>query len=213
MIQRALAHPDRSWLRKMSLNTTISSQIQMKNRKNHRKDKNTCPVPHSAATGTTHSPDVVANCPVYSDLCPERSDGIGRAARLLHRPDCLATSPSQDTRPLRPSAANRQQLTNAITRTMAANRMGHNLPIDPVVMTLLQGLEPQNLSDSFGGPARPAARDVCPPAAAAATRGWARGSNRPRRACPPDRLASPGARSGQPRSGTGTPPRIPTHHA
>src|SRR5262245_66324315 len=50
MHQIALAHPDRSWLRKMSLNTTISSQIQMKNRKNQRKDQNTCPVPNSAAS-------------------------------------------------------------------------------------------------------------------------------------------------------------------
>src|SRR6185312_16223000 len=126
MIQRALAHPDRSWLRKMSLNTTISSQIQMKNRKNHRKDKNTCPVPHSAATGTTHSPDVVANCPMYSDLCPERSDGIGRAAWLLHRPDCLATS-ARGTRGVRARrAADRPKPTNAITHTMVANRMGHS---------------------------------------------------------------------------------------
>ena len=30
----ALAKPPRSWLRKMSANTTISSQIQMKNKKN-----------------------------------------------------------------------------------------------------------------------------------------------------------------------------------
>src|SRR4029077_8769402 len=121
-----------------------------------------------------------------SDICPERSDGIGPAAWLLHRPDCLATSPSQDTRPLRPSAANRQQLTNAITRTMAANRMGHNLPIDPVVMTLLQRLDPKNLSASFDGQALPAARVARLPVAAAATRGWVRDSNRRRRACLPD---------------------------
>ena len=50
MVHRALPQPDRSWLRKMSLNTTISSQIQMKNMKNHRNDQNTWPDPHSAAS-------------------------------------------------------------------------------------------------------------------------------------------------------------------
>jgi hypothetical protein len=30
----------------MSLNTTISNQIQMKNRKNHNMDRNTWPVPN-----------------------------------------------------------------------------------------------------------------------------------------------------------------------
>ena len=33
---RALAKPPRSWLRKMSTNTMISSQIQMKKRKKYR---------------------------------------------------------------------------------------------------------------------------------------------------------------------------------
>ena len=37
--QNALAQPPRSWLRKMSPNTMISSQIQMKNMKNHRNDQ------------------------------------------------------------------------------------------------------------------------------------------------------------------------------
>ncbi len=45
----ALPHPERSWLRKMSLKTTISSQIQMKNRKNQSIDQKTCPVPNSAS--------------------------------------------------------------------------------------------------------------------------------------------------------------------
>ena len=38
---RALASPPRSWLRKMSPKTTISSQIQMKNMKNQRNDQKT----------------------------------------------------------------------------------------------------------------------------------------------------------------------------
>ena len=38
---------DRSWLRKMSLKTMISSQIQMKNRKNQSIDQKTWPVPKS----------------------------------------------------------------------------------------------------------------------------------------------------------------------
>ena len=46
----ALAQPERSWLRKMSLKTMIRIQIQMKNRKNQSIDQNTWPVPHSAAT-------------------------------------------------------------------------------------------------------------------------------------------------------------------
>src|SRR6476661_7453179 len=49
--QRAFDHPPRSWLRKMSLKTTISSQIQMKNRKNQSIDRKTCPVPKSEARG------------------------------------------------------------------------------------------------------------------------------------------------------------------
>ncbi len=49
MTQMALATPPRSLLRKMSLNTMISSQIQMKNRKNHSIDQKTWPVPHSLA--------------------------------------------------------------------------------------------------------------------------------------------------------------------
>ena len=34
MTHRALASPPMSWLRKMSMKTTMSSQIQMKKRKN-----------------------------------------------------------------------------------------------------------------------------------------------------------------------------------
>ena len=49
-----LAPPDRSGLRKMSPNTVINSQIQMKNRKNHSIDQNTWPVPNSASS-MTHS--------------------------------------------------------------------------------------------------------------------------------------------------------------
>ena len=41
MLHSALPQPERSWLRKMSLKTMINSQIQMKNRKNHRNDQNT----------------------------------------------------------------------------------------------------------------------------------------------------------------------------
>src|SRR3954452_21183527 len=47
----AFDSPPMSWLRKMSLKTTISSQIQMKNRKNHSIDRKTCPVPKSEARG------------------------------------------------------------------------------------------------------------------------------------------------------------------
>src|SRR5215216_5724165 len=57
--QSAFPQPDRSWLRKMSLNTMISSQIQMKNRKNQSIDQNTWPAPHSAATNMNHSSSVV----------------------------------------------------------------------------------------------------------------------------------------------------------
>ena len=56
--QSALAQPPRSWLRKMSPKTMISSQIQMKNMKNQRNDQKTSPVPHSAAS-VIASPHVV----------------------------------------------------------------------------------------------------------------------------------------------------------
>ena len=49
--QKAFDHPLRSWLRNRSLNTTISNQIQMKNRKNQSIDRKTCPVPKSEARG------------------------------------------------------------------------------------------------------------------------------------------------------------------
>ena len=39
MTQRNLAKPPRSWLRKMSVNTMISSQIQMKKHVNHSIDQ------------------------------------------------------------------------------------------------------------------------------------------------------------------------------
>ena len=51
----AFAHPDRSCDRNRSANTVIRIQIQMKNRKNHSIDRNTCPVPNSAANVTTTS--------------------------------------------------------------------------------------------------------------------------------------------------------------
>ena len=41
IVHSALAQPPRSGLRKMSPNTMISSQIQMKNRKNHSIDQKT----------------------------------------------------------------------------------------------------------------------------------------------------------------------------
>ena len=43
------AKPPMSWLRKMSAKTVISSQIQMKNRKNQSIDQKICPTPHSVA--------------------------------------------------------------------------------------------------------------------------------------------------------------------
>ena len=52
----ALPHPERSGLRKMSPKTTISSQIQMKNRKNQSIDQKTWPVPNSASI--TRSPSM-----------------------------------------------------------------------------------------------------------------------------------------------------------
>src|SRR4051812_43894620 len=48
--QRALAPPPMSWLRKMSPNTVMSNQIQMKNMKNQSIDQSTWPVPKSART-------------------------------------------------------------------------------------------------------------------------------------------------------------------
>ena len=50
--QIALANPPRSWLRKMSPKTMISSQIQMKNMKNQSIDQKTWPVPKSEASVT-----------------------------------------------------------------------------------------------------------------------------------------------------------------
>ena len=47
--QRALAPPDRSSLRKMSLKITMIIQIQITNMKNQSIDQSTWPVPHSAA--------------------------------------------------------------------------------------------------------------------------------------------------------------------
>ena len=55
MTHRALAQPPRSWLRKMSANTMISNQIQMKNMKNQSIDQSSWPTPHSAKTNMDHS--------------------------------------------------------------------------------------------------------------------------------------------------------------
>src|SRR5690349_13386729 len=52
MIQIALAQPPMSSLRKMSAKTVISSQIQMKNRKNQSIDQSTWPDPKSSASTT-----------------------------------------------------------------------------------------------------------------------------------------------------------------
>ena len=41
IVHSAFPHPDRSRLRKMPPKMTISSQIQMKNRKNHSMDRKT----------------------------------------------------------------------------------------------------------------------------------------------------------------------------
>ena len=54
-IVKALAHPEIVWSRKRSENTMMSSQIQMKNRKNHRNDRNTCPTWKSSASTITHT--------------------------------------------------------------------------------------------------------------------------------------------------------------
>src|ERR1700722_9463773 len=48
IVHNALPQPERSWLRKMSLKTMISSQIQINQRKNHSMDQKTCPVPNVA---------------------------------------------------------------------------------------------------------------------------------------------------------------------
>src|SRR5262245_55433865 len=48
--QRVLATPPMSWLRKMSANTVMSSQIQMKNNVNQMNDQNTWPTPQSSAS-------------------------------------------------------------------------------------------------------------------------------------------------------------------
>ena len=48
IVHSALAPPDKSLLRKMSPNSEISNQIQMKNMKNQSMDQKTCPVPNSA---------------------------------------------------------------------------------------------------------------------------------------------------------------------
>src|SRR6476620_8693161 len=49
IVHNALVQPDRSRLRKMSANTVISSQIQMKKRKNHNIDQNTWPTLYEAS--------------------------------------------------------------------------------------------------------------------------------------------------------------------
>src|SRR5215217_7999921 len=60
MVHRALPHPERSSLRKMSAKTVISSQIQMTNRKNQSIDQNTCPVPNSATVTMASTSNILS---------------------------------------------------------------------------------------------------------------------------------------------------------
>src|SRR6476660_9328375 len=53
--QTNFAKPPMSWLRKMSLKTAISNQIQMMNRKNQSIDRKTWPVPNSFASISGYS--------------------------------------------------------------------------------------------------------------------------------------------------------------
>jgi hypothetical protein len=93
MIQMALTHPDRSWLRKMSLKTMISNQIQMKNMKNQSMDQKTSPVPHSAANNLIATPPQTElrrpSSPKWGGSC-----GDGPRAARLARPDGAAGSPA-----------------------------------------------------------------------------------------------------------------------
>src|SRR3954447_8822090 len=101
MIQRALTPPDMSWLRKMSENTRISSQIQMKKQKNHNIDQNTWPVPNSRTVSNADmEPSFVGlreTKPGWSDRAPLGVCGNGpnlpgsRALRHYRRA-CRAAS-------------------------------------------------------------------------------------------------------------------------
>src|SRR5262245_11504563 len=48
IVHSAFPHPERSRLRKMSLKTMMSNHSQMNQRKNHKNDQKTSPVPKSA---------------------------------------------------------------------------------------------------------------------------------------------------------------------
>ncbi len=82
--QSALAQPLRSWLRKTSLKTMISSQIQMKNMKNHRNDQNTWPVPKSAAS-VIPSPRIVGLHACARRDAPGWSQGAAPASHGRYR--------------------------------------------------------------------------------------------------------------------------------
>src|SRR5215216_7877129 len=72
IVQRALPHPVRSRLRKTSPKTTISSQIQITNKKNQTIDQKTSPRPNSFTYNMAHTP-----CSGQGSDCPRRE---GRAA-------------------------------------------------------------------------------------------------------------------------------------
>src|SRR3954447_25998210 len=81
MIHSALAHPDSSWLRKMSENTLISKKIQMKKQKNQSIDQNTCPVPKSESSAVI----VRVDMEVLSSGCPRLSSRSCRTLVLAGR--------------------------------------------------------------------------------------------------------------------------------
>src|SRR5215813_6330984 len=91
IVHRALLQPGRSRLRKMSLKTTISSQIQMKKRKNQSIDKNTCPVPNSAAATITLTPPSTRDTSRrWTCDEPGASNGVGPRSKLVEADDDLS---------------------------------------------------------------------------------------------------------------------------
>src|SRR5215213_2484209 len=92
---RNLANPPRSRLLKMSANTVMTSQIQMKNKVNQTIDQSTWPTPHSAAN--TFSPSVVASrCELRSHEDAPPADAGHHLRRVmsgaLDRPQPPATT-------------------------------------------------------------------------------------------------------------------------
>src|SRR5262245_19724725 len=81
--QRAFDHPLRSWLRNRSLNTTISSQIQMTNRKNQSIDRKTWPVPKSDARGISSPRTIDEARGTYADPSRRRITPIGVKPRHI----------------------------------------------------------------------------------------------------------------------------------